>query len=245
MNATFMLARALTITLAMLGGCAHAVSDPAAAAMAQVAPSAAVLRIYIARHGETAWNAEHRMQGQTDIPLNEKGRKQAQALHELMKGIHLDAVYSSNLSRSHETALVATGGVEPEQLRDLGERNFGKFQGKITADPAVKPEWDARSKDPNDALDGGESRAQFYERVQRALKSILVAHPHGGTILIVAHGGTNQQLLRALLDLTDAESQLIDESNDEVYLVDLATGNAVAPPPTLWKHITREHLNDL
>lgn len=243
MHATFTRLCALTLALAMLAGCARPVHTPATATT-QV-PATAVLRIYIARHGETAWNAEHRLQGQTDIPLNDKGRKQAQALHELMKGVHLDAVYSSNLSRSHETALAATGGIEPEQLRDLGERNFGKFQGKVTVDPAVKPEWDARSKDPNDALDGGESREQFYERVQRALKVILAAHPHGGTILIVAHGGTNQQLLRALLDLSDAESQLIDESNDEVYLIEATTGNAAAPPPTLWKHITREHLNDL
>ncbi len=238
---TFM--RALTVALAMLVGCAGPLHAPAAATT-QVTTTA-VLRIYIARHGETAWNAEHRLQGQTDIPLNDKGRQQAKALHELMTGIHLDGVYSSNLSRSHETALIATGGVEPEQLRDLGERNFGKFQGKVTVDPAVKPEWDARSQDPDDALDGGESRTQFYERVQRALNRILAAHPRGGTVLIVAHGGTNQELLRALLDLTDAESQLIDESNDEVYLVEMAAAGAAATPPTLWKRITRERLNEL
>lgn len=234
MHATFTRVRALAVVLAMFVGCAHA--DPAADA---------VLRIYVARHGETAWNAEHRLQGQTDIPLNEKGRRQAQALHELLAGVHLDAVYSSNLSRSHETALIATGGVEPEQLRDLGERNFGKFQGKVSIDPDVKPEWDRRGKDPDDALDGGESRTQFYERVQRAVKRILAAHPHGGTVLIVAHGGTNQEVLRSLLDLTDAESQLIDESNDEVYLVEMPAANAAASPPTLWKRITRERLNEL
>jgi len=115
----------------------------------------------------------------------------------------------------------------------------------VTVDPAVKPEWDARSQDPDDALDGGESRTQFYERVQRALNRILAAHPRGGTVLIVAHGGTNQELLRALLDLTDAESQLIDESNDEVYLVEMAAAGAAATPPTLWKRITRERLNEL
>jgi broad specificity phosphatase PhoE len=234
---------ALTFALAMLLGCARPVHTPATAAI-QV-PSTVVLRIYIARHGETAWNAEHRLQGQTDIPLNDKGRQQARALHELLAGVHLDGVYSSNLSRSHETALIASGGVEPEQLRDLGERNFGKFQGKAIVDPDVKPEWDARNKDPDDALDGGESRAQFHERVQRALNRILAAHPRGGTVLIVAHGGTNQELLRALLDLSDAESQLINESNDEVYLVEMATANAVATPPTLWKRITREHLGEL
>jgi broad specificity phosphatase PhoE len=243
MPAAIAFARALTVAVAMLVGCAHAA--PAATATAQVATTTAVLRIYIARHGETAWNAEHRLQGQTDIPLNDKGRQQAAALHKLIEGIHLDAVYSSNLARSHETALIATGGVEPVQLRDLGERNFGKFQGKVSVDPAVKPEWDARSKDPNDALDGGESRIQFHARVERALKKILADHPRGGTVLIVAHGGTNQELLGALLDLTDAESQLIQESNDEVYLVERPAGNASEVPSTLWKHVTREHLNDL
>jgi len=243
MHAKFVLLCPLTVAVALLTGCARPATVPATAATQ--GETAVILRIYIARHGETAWNAEHRLQGQTDIPLDDKGRRQAHALHELLAGVHLDGVYSSNLSRSHETALIATGGVEPEQLADLGERNFGKFQGKVVVDPDVKPEWDARSKDPDDALDGGESRTQFYGRVQRAVNLILAAHPGGGTILIVAHGGTNQQLLRALLGLTDAESQLIAEANDEVYLVEMAAGNPAAAPPALWKHIARERLGEL
>jgi broad specificity phosphatase PhoE len=237
MHATLARVRVFPVALALLVACTPATPGPAT--------GTTLLRIYIARHGETAWNAEHRLQGQTDIPLDDRGRQQAEALHQLLAGVDLDAVYSSNLSRSHETALIATGGVEPEQLRDLGERNFGKFQGKVIVDPDVEPEWDARSQDPEDALDGGESRVQFHERVQRALKQILAAHPRGGTILIVAHGGTNQELLGALLDLTDAESQRIDESNDEVYLVEVATASTADRPPTLWKRVTREHLDEL
>ena len=68
------------------------------------AQSTGTLRIYLARHGETDWNAERRLQGRTDTALNSKGRQQAAKLAERLKGIHLDAVYSSTLSRSRDTA---------------------------------------------------------------------------------------------------------------------------------------------
>src|SRR5215475_11690790 len=64
------------------------------------AQSAGTLRIYLARHGETDWNAERRLQGRTDVPLNSTGRQQAAKLAERLKGVRLDAVYTSTLSRS-------------------------------------------------------------------------------------------------------------------------------------------------
>src|SRR5215510_5655018 len=81
-----------------------------------LAQSAGTLRIYLARHGETDWNAELRLQGTSDIPLNSKGRQQAAKLAERLKGIHLDAVYCSTLSRSRETATIVRGGAPMKNL---------------------------------------------------------------------------------------------------------------------------------
>ncbi len=200
------------------------------------------LRIYLARHGETDWNAERRLQGQTDTPLNSKGRQQAAQLAEHLKGIHLDAVYSSTLSRSRDTAEIARGGVPLKSLAGLKERNHGKFEGKMLdgSDPAIEREYRQRRGDPNDDLDGGESLNQFYERVRTTFEEILRQHK-SGAILIVGHAITNQMILRDVLGLTLKQSLSIRQANDELYLIEIDRGN----PPRLWKLITAANLKDL
>ena len=74
------------------------------AAVAPHAQAAGGLRLYIARHGETDWNLAHRLQGWTDRPLDDLGRRQAMDLAESLKGVRIDAIYSSTLSRSRDTA---------------------------------------------------------------------------------------------------------------------------------------------
>src|SRR5262245_11027542 len=73
----------------------------------QAAAQANLLRLYIARHGETDWNVQHKVTGTTDVPLNATGLAQAAALRDTLKGVPLDAVYSSTLMRSIETARIA------------------------------------------------------------------------------------------------------------------------------------------
>src|ERR1700704_3489366 len=79
------------------------------AAVAPHAQASGTLRLYVARHGETDWNLAHRLQGWTDRPLNDTGRRQAIDLAESLKGVHLDAIYSSTLSRSRDTAEAVAG----------------------------------------------------------------------------------------------------------------------------------------
>lgn len=205
--------------------------------------STGTLRIYLARHGETDWNAERRLQGGTDTALNSRGRDQAAQLAERLKGIHLDRVYSSTLRRSRDTAEMARGAAPLESLAGLGERRIGKFEGKTLdkrVDPATAQEYPRRSRDPDDELDGGESLNQFYERVHTTLDSILKQH-RSGTILIVGHAITNQMILRAIFNLTLQQAISIKQANDELYLIELDAGNA----PRLWKLITQAHLGDL
>ena len=92
------------------------------------ATAPATLRIYLARHGQTDWNVEGRMQGGTDIPLNATGRQQAAALKDHLKDVRFDAVYSSTLSRSRETAEIVRGQVPLTSLAGLGERAIRKVR---------------------------------------------------------------------------------------------------------------------
>jgi len=207
---------------------------------ASVAPEAQAngsLRLYIARHGETDWNVLHRLQGWTDRPLNETGRRQAVELSETLKGIRLDAIYSSTLSRSRDTATtVAAKTMTVKSLDGLRERNYGHFQGG--SDTA--PEYLRRSNDWTDRLDDGESLNQLLARARESLAQIQREHPTGN-VLIVAHRITNQMLLRALLDLTPEQTVKIVQDNDEVYLVEIDP----AARPRLWKLIRQKNLGDL
>jgi len=213
----------------------------ATAKKAATATATAVLRIYLARHGQTDWNAEHRLQGANDTHLNGTGRAQAEKLAARLAGVHFDAVYSSNLARSRETAEIAHGGVPIDSLADLNERDFGKFQGFVVgSDSATTAEYERRKDAPGDDLDGGESLEQHFARVRRALEDIRRAHPTG-TILIVGHGLTNQLILRDLLGLTWEKSNAISQANDELYMIEIGGGRA----PRLWKWIGPENMKDL
>jgi probable phosphoglycerate mutase len=205
-------------------------------------PSAQTLRIYLARHGQTDWNAERRLQGNTDIELNETGRRQAAELAARLDGIALDAIYSSRLRRSRETALVVAGDRGVESLAELNEQQLGEFEGVYLdgRDPQAVTEFERRSADPNDTMGGGESIEQHLARVESALEQIHGRHP-SGQILIVGHGGTNAQILRALLDLSFEETGEISQANSELYLIELSPDR----DPRLWKLIAAENLIEL
>lgn len=195
------------------------------------------LRLYIARHGETDWNAQHKLQGVTDVPLNENGRRQAAALAESLNGVHLDAIYASTLSRSRDTARTVAGRtMTVKSLDGLRERNYGHFQGG--SDTA--PDYVKRMNIWDDRLDDGESLNQLLARARESLAQIRREHP-AGNVLIVAHRITNQMLLRALLELTPEQAVKITQDNDEVYLVELDPG----AKPRLWKLIREKNLGDL
>ena len=89
-------------------------------------------------------------------------------------------------------------------------------------------------------MDGGETRAAFFARVSDVVAEIRRTHPRGA-VLIVGHGATNQQVLRALLGLTAEQAEAINQANDEVYAVDLGAGHA----PLLWKHVGPGNLGEL
>ncbi|HBK44512.1 MULTISPECIES: histidine phosphatase family protein [unclassified Polynucleobacter] len=154
------------------------------------------------RHGETPWNAERRLQGHTDTPLNPKGILQARQMAQALKDINLkfDVLYTSDLKRAVDTAnaVVELFGVEAQIDSALRERNFGALQGlSITEAPLLQPDiWQAHiARDLDHDLAGGESIQQFAVRVQNALDRIQERHA-GKTILVVSHGGTLDMMYR-------------------------------------------------
>ena len=145
--------------------------------------------LLLTRHGETDWNAQHRWQGQSDPPLNERGREQARALAAELDGF--DVVYASDLARARETAEIVAQGREVRVDERLRERRFGRWEG-LTRDEIGNRFADElarwRSGDGPGAADA-EPFDAFAARVGAFLQDVVSRHPDE-TVLIVAHGGT-------------------------------------------------------
>lgn len=173
-------------------------------------------RIIAIRHGETAWNVDTRIQGHLDIPLNDMGRLQARKLAKaLAGGPPLDAIYTSDLQRAHETARAVSEATGAPLTTDTGlrERHFGTFQGRTFAEielelPEQSLRW--RKRDPLFAPEGGESLTTLRDRVVGTASALAARHA-GGQIALVAHGGVLDILYRAAtrLDLLAPRSWIL------------------------------------
>jgi len=148
-------------------------------------------RFYFLRHGETAWNAQGRLCGSTDVPLSDVGRRQAQSLALRLRPIAVDALYSSPLSRAWETASLIgeTIGMEPLVDYRLAELNYGTWEGRTFAEierdtRAAYEAWDA---DPAHlAPPRGETGLQLIQRVMPFLAEVAERHQQG-TVVVVCH----------------------------------------------------------
>ena len=188
------------------------------------------MKLYLARHGETDWNAERRLQGRIDIALNSIGKDQAKDLAFKLQAIHLDAIYCSALQRSIETAQYL-GRTPVFVLPELNEQSLGIYEG-VQLDGERLAEFQRRRSNLDDELDGGESRNQHRIRIRAALSRIRSAHLENSQVLIVGHGGTNSLILKELFDMqTDL---MFSIGNSDLFLIDLP----VTGSPTLWKYVT-------
>jgi len=157
-------------------------------------------RLCIVRHGETAWNAEHRVQGQLDVPLNAVGRAQALAASKVLAQEKFDAIYSSDLSRAQQTAQPTASllSMAVRLDKDLRERHYGIFERLTYAEVKVRyPEDYARfeAHDPAFAFRTGESLMDFSAR-SIAVISRIAQHHQNQSILVFTHGGVLDQFYR-------------------------------------------------
>jgi len=149
------------------------------------------MRLILIRHGETEWNTQHRAQGRTDIPLNERGRAQAQALGNHFAGETIDLVLSSPLSRAYETAkaVADAAGAPIKTAEDLTEIQFGVWEGLSFDDirknyPELMKQW--RECPYSCDIPNAESPEEVMLRVVPYLKKVVEENP-GKTIAVVSH----------------------------------------------------------
>ena len=147
----------------------------------------------LVRHGETDWNRERRIQGSTDIPLNDTGRDQARATGALLASRRWNALVASPLSRAAETARLIgehVGLAEPELEPRLAERDYGAAEG------LTGTEIDVKFPDGAD-VPGRETREAVAERAVAALHDLAARHP-GEAVIVVAHGGVIRSVLESV-----------------------------------------------
>jgi broad specificity phosphatase PhoE len=152
------------------------------------------MTIYLIRHGETDWNQENRMQGQTDIGLNALGIKQAKSIANGLPNT-IDAIVSSDLSRALDTAraIASANAGKIEVDSSLREIHLGSWEGKTWQEIKAN-HLDSRSILPSDAPHGGESLRVFFERSVAAFHGIVDRY-RGRDIAIVTHGGVIKMIL--------------------------------------------------
>ncbi len=161
--------------------------------------------LILIRHGETTWNRERRMQGQTDTPLSDLGRAQAAAVGQRLATHPIAAIYSSDLARAWDTAaaIAQASGRKVVSEPRLRECTFGVFEGLTYPEMAQRyPAEHARFvlREDDYAVPGGESPRQFYERSLACLEDIAAAHP-GACTVVVTHGLVLDTLHRAARNL--------------------------------------------
>jgi probable phosphoglycerate mutase len=157
-------------------------------------------RLCLVRHGETAWNAEGRVQGQLDIPLNATGLAQARAVAAALKNESFAAIYSSDLVRAQQTARPVADLWKKNIVLDenLRERHYGMFQGMTYAEASERiPEGYARfkAKDPGYDFGTGESLEDFNRRSLLFIKRAAQDH-EGENLLLFTHGGVLEMVYR-------------------------------------------------
>ena len=189
-------------------------------------------KVYLVRHGQTEWNKKLTFRGRRDIPLNERGRQEAKAIAEVLKYKRIDAIYTSPLRRSIETAeptarFFHLGVVPVEGLIDI---SYGDWEG-LTFNEVKKrykdqyKKWEKRPEKVR--FPNGETLDEVRERSFCAFKDILNANP-GKSILIIPHRVINKVLICASLGLGNSHFweikqdpgciNLIEYSNDRFVL---------------------------
>jgi glucosyl-3-phosphoglycerate phosphatase len=157
------------------------------------------------RHGQTAWNAERRFQGQSDIPLDATGRAQAERAARLLAGLHPDLIISSDLTRATSTAapLARLTGLDVVLDKDLRERHGGAWEGLTDAEIRERYPAEHTSWTPPD----GEPTGVVADRVAAALHRVAAAvgddAPAGGLAVVVSHGAALRLGMSRLLGMPE------------------------------------------
>jgi len=163
--------------------------------------------LYIMRHGKTEWNSLHKLQGKTDIPLNEEGRLMAQKACEEYREVNIDVCYCSPLIRAAETARIVVGSRDIPIITDdrLAEMSFGDYEGMEYSfqDPTCPVNVIFKSPEKyTESIGNAETFEELFARTGAFLEEIVEPQlALGKDILIVGHGAMNASIVGRLRNI--------------------------------------------
>ena len=198
------------------------------------------MKLILARHGQTHWNSQRRLQGRKDSALTTIGKSQARLLGRLVAREPVDVLLSSDLGRSYATASFAARRLhlKARKMEALREISYGKLEGMneeemARAFPGV---WARRQKDRlHYRVPGGENYLDVAARLKPFLQWLLKKHKDE-TVLLVGHGNLNRILMGILLKLAPRKWLNIHQPNYVVYFLDIEKGRVKS-----LKHISLGH----
>lgn len=198
------------------------------------------MEIYIVRHGETLWNKDKRLQGRTDIELNENGRALARQTGEALMDTKIDVIYSSPLKRARETAELIRNGRDIPIITDdrIKELSFGRYEGEnfseLIKDPNLTFQYFFKQPHLYRPAEDGETLEHLIERAGEFMQEVIEPLETTCTrVMIVAHGALNKAIMSyikkhsieyfwsgglqqncnvMIVDYTDGKYTIIDET---------------------------------
>jgi probable phosphoglycerate mutase len=182
-------------------------------------------QIILVRHGETDWNATGRMQGQSDMPLNALGRTQAQCVARCLAHEPIGAIYSSDLARALDTAMIIGQalGLSVVTSPRLRERRYGSWEGLTWSEiQAHYPDQMAerRARPLEFAPLGGETGGELLARALAELQCIGQRHP-GEVVVVVTHGGLCYVLLNHILGSVNGDRREFTFGNASIHRLEV------------------------
>ena len=190
-----------------------------------------LMKIYFIRHGETIWNKEKKIQGQSDIPLNEYGRELAEITAGAIKDIPFDIVYTSPLIRAKETAqiLVKNRNLEIHEDQRLVEMSFGEGEGEslpeIHAHPEMKLHDFIHNPGNYTPPTGGETFEELYERCKTFIEEVIIpAEKNYSTMLLVGHGALIRGMIHCINNRPSKDFWIVTHKNCAVTIADCTDG---------------------
>lgn len=199
------------------------------------------LRLYLLRHGETAWSVSGQHTGRTDIPLTAHGEDEARQLGNHLQGIVFAHVLCSPLQRARQTCALTVLGQEPEIEEDLSEWSYGEYEGRTSVEILnERPGWSIF----RDGCPQGETPADILARADRLIALLRLLH---GNVALFTHGQFGGVLAARWIGLPLLDAQhfpldtaslsvlAYDPHHPEVTVIDAWNANVQSPPSTIAK----------
>ena len=189
------------------------------------------MKIYFVRHGETIWNKEKKIQGRSNIPLNEYGKELGMITAEALKDIPFDVVYSSPLIRAKETAeiLVKDRNLVIHEDNRLLEMSFGEGEGESLPEIHAHPEMKLHNfiHNPGEYTPpaGGETFEELYDRCKNFMEEVILpAENKYDTMLIVGHGALIRGFIHNINNRPSSDFWIVTHKNCSVTIADCTDG---------------------